>query len=194
MINIPLLMSSYNQREALELVLHTDPNLNIDDIEEVYYPYMRMRYHLTAGKIKKYKKYADCIIDRVNATTYVSRGEPEFEEIEVSEEDILEPTVDMDKCYELGHSFTLREFIAKAKMLSTPKIEILEENLFYKMFYIITCISRTGGTYYILLDSVDGGMTILDHEKHLQELAGQGELEEAEKVLSIVDQDEENEE
>ena len=43
MIKTKILKPGYTQKEALVLLLHTDPNLNLEDIEEVYYPYIRLR-------------------------------------------------------------------------------------------------------------------------------------------------------
>lgn len=47
MINSKILKCGYTAREALLLLLKTDPNLDLQDIEEVYYPYVRFRYLIT---------------------------------------------------------------------------------------------------------------------------------------------------
>ena len=78
MIKTKILKPGYTQKEALVLLLHTDPNLNLEDIEEVYYPYIRLRYLINVGKgrfVKKLSKFSDCIIDRVSGSTYESKGE-----------------------------------------------------------------------------------------------------------------------
>lgn len=190
MIKTKILKPGYNQREALVLLLHTDPNLNLEDIEDVYYPYMRLRYLINVGKgrfVKKLNKLSDCIIDRVSGSTYESKGEPEFEEVEISEDEALEINTPIDECYNIGHAFSLKQYIGKAKLMFTPQMQIIEEDLFYKKFYIVTCTDNNGNIYYILVDAVDGGISVLDHEKHIKELAESGEYEEAEKVIESIE-------
>ena len=190
MIKTKILKPGYTQKEALVLLLHTDPNLNLEDIEEVYYPYIRLRYLINVGKgrfVKKLSKFSDCIIDRVSGSTYESKGEPEFEEVEISEEEALEINTPLNECYDIGHSFSLKQYIGKAKLMFTPQMQIIEEDLFYKKFYIVTCTNPSGNIYYILVDAVDGGISVLDHEKHIKELAEAGEYQEAEKVMESIE-------
>ena len=72
MISTKILGTQYTPREALIMLLNTDSTLDIQDIEDVYYPYIRMRFQMSVGKdrkfIKKLVKYVDCIIDRVSGT------------------------------------------------------------------------------------------------------------------------------
>lgn len=192
MINTKILRPGYTQREALELLLHTDPKLDINDIEDVYYPYVRLRYLINVGKgrfVKKLNKFSDCIIDRVSGSTYESKGEPYYDEVEIPEEEALEINVPLNDCYDTGHSFALKQYIGKAKLMMTPQMQIIEEDEFYKKFYVVRCTDKEGFAYYILVDAVDGGISVLDHEKHIKELAEEGQLEEAERVLAEIEGD-----
>lgn len=195
MIKTKILRPGYTQREALVLLLHTDPSLDLQDIEDVYYPYVRLRYLINVGKgrlVKKLNKFSDCIIDRVSGSTYESSGDPYYDEMEISEEEALEINVPMNECYDLGHSFALKQYIGKAKLMMTPQMQIIEEDQFYKKFYIIKCANKEGLMYYILVDAVDGGLSVLDHEKHIEQLAKDGQLEEAERVLKSLDKPDNN--
>ena len=93
--------------------------------------------------------------------------------------------------YDTGHSFALKQYIGKAKLMATPEMQIIEEDIFYKKFYVVKARDPEGYTYFILVDAVDGGISVLDHEKHIEELAKEGQLEEAERVLESVDGDHE---
>lgn len=166
MIKTKILKCGYTARDALLLLLRTDPNLDLQDVEEVYYPYVRFRYLVTVGKgkrIDKLSKLSDCIIDRVSGSTYESKGEAEFEETEIYEDEALEIQIPMNECYDIGHSFTLKQYIVKARLLRTPQMQIIEEDLFYKKFYIVKCLDDQKLEYYILVDAVDGGISVLDH-------------------------------
>ena len=89
---IRLLSPGYSARQALMLLLHTDPSLDLREVEDVYYPYVRFRYLIQVGKgklMKKLNKYSDCIVDRVSGSVYEAKGEPEYVEQEIWKEDIL---------------------------------------------------------------------------------------------------------
>jgi hypothetical protein len=166
-----MIQNGYSAKEALVVLLHTDPNLNIDDIQEVYYPYVRFRYLVTVGKGKrmgKLNKLSDCIVDRVSGSVYISEGEPVFEEVEIDEDDALEIVTPINECYDIGHDFTLKMFLSKAKLLMTPELQIIEEDYFHKKFYIVTCLDENEQPYYIMVDAVDGGISVLDHEKYVE--------------------------
>lgn len=169
MIEAKILKCGYSAREALLMLLRTDSKLDIQDIEEVYYPYVRFRYLVTVGsgkRMAKLNKFSDCIIDRVSGSVYETSGEPEFEDVIINEKDALDIVVPMHECYDTGHDFTLKQYLGKAKLMFTPQMQIVEENLFYKKFYIVGCLDENGLKYYILIDAVDGGLSVLDNEKH----------------------------
>lgn len=190
MIKTKILKPGYDEKGALLLLLRTDPNLDLQDIDEVYYPYMRLRYLINVGKgrlVKKLNKFSDCIIDRVSGSTYESKGEPEFEDAEIPDDIALDINVSENECYDIGHSFTLKQYIGKAKLMMVPQMQIIEEDIFYKKFYIIKCLDKDSYVYYILVDAVDGGISVLDHEKHLEELVNDGKLEDAETLLESLD-------
>ncbi|MDD4200711.1 MAG: hypothetical protein PHS19_04905 [Eubacteriales bacterium] len=169
MIESKIIKCGYTAREALLLLLRTDKNINLQNIEEVYYPYIRLRYLVTVGsgkRMEKLNKFSDCIIDRVSSSVYEAKGEPEFEEVKIRKEDALDIMIPLHKCYDIGHDFTLKQYIGKAKLMFTPQMQIIEEDLFYKKFYVVGCMDENGQMYYILVDGVDGGLSILDNEMH----------------------------
>ena len=194
MIEAKILKPGYTQKEALVLLFNTDPKLDLLDIDEVYYPYVRLRYLVTVGKgriMKKLNKLCDCIIDRVSGSVYETEGDPEFDYVEIPEDEALEIQTPLNECYDTGHSFALKQYIGKAKLMMTPEMQIIEEDIFYKKFYVVKARDPEEYTYFILVDAVDGGISVLDHEKHIEELAKEGQLEEAERVLESVDGDHE---
>ena len=168
-MKVNILKYGYSAREALLLLLRTDPNLDLQNLEEVYYPYVRLRYLITVGSgkyMEKLNKISDCIIDRVSGSVYDAAGDPEFEEVSINEKDALEIIVPMHECYDKGHDFTLKQYVGKAKLMFTPQMQIIEEDIFYKKFYVVGCRDENGLMYYILVDGVDGGLSVLDNEKH----------------------------
>ena len=178
-----ILKCGYSAREAILLLLRTDPGLDLQNIEEVFYPYVRLRYLVTVGsgrRMEKLSKLSDCIIDRVSGSVYETSGNPEFEDILISENDALKIAVPMHECCDIGHDFTLKQYLGKVKLMFTPQMQIIEKDLFYKKFYVVGCIDENGSMYYILVDAVDGGLSVLDNEKHQTALSSY----EQKKVMS----------
>ncbi|MDY4959500.1 MAG: hypothetical protein SO262_04370 [Lentihominibacter sp.] len=192
MISTKILGTQYTPREALIMLLNTDSTLDIQDIEDVYYPYIRMRFQMSVGKdrkfIKKLVKYVDCIIDRVSGTAYDTvydkntDSKPYYVDVEFDEEDALESVLSVEQCRNKGHDFALKQYIGKAKLMFTPDIEIIEEEQFYKKFYVITCRDKEGMHYFIMVDAVDGGISVLDHEQHIDTLVKMGEYDQIKAI------------
>lgn len=169
-ITLRILSPGYTARQALLLLLHTDPSLDLREVEEVYYPYVRFRYLIRVGKgrlMEKLNKLSDCIVDRVSGSTYVADGNPAYEDIEVYREDMMDVEVPMHECYDKAHDFTMKLYISKGKLMMTPQMEIIEEEEFYKRFYVVTCMDKRGMEYHIMVDAVDGGISVLDNEYQL---------------------------
>lgn len=170
-VKIRILSPGYNARQALLLLLHTDSSLNLQEIEEVYYPYIRFRYLIRVGKgkiMEKLNKLSDCTVDRVSGSVYVADGNPEYEDIEVYREDMMDVTVPIHECYDAAHDFTMKMYISKGKLMATPELQIIEEEEFFKRFYVVTCLDENGMEYHIMVDAVDGGISVLDNEYSLQ--------------------------
>lgn len=167
---IRILSPGYSTRQALMLLLHTDPSLDLREIEEVYYPYVRFRYLIQVGKgklMEKLNKFSDCIVDRVSGSVYEAKGEPEYKDQEIWKEDMLDVEVPLDQCYDTAHDFTMKMYISKGKLMMTPKMQIIEEEEFYKRFYVVTCHDENDQKYHIMVDAVDGGISVLDNEYQL---------------------------
>ena len=180
--SIRILAPGYTARQALLLLLHTDPGLDLREVEEVYYPYIRFRYLIQVGKgklMQKLDKLSDCIVDRISGSAYVADGEPKYEEFEAYREDMMEPLVPLHECYDTAHDFTMKLYISKGKLMMTPQMQIIEEEEFYKRFYIVTCMDENERPYHIMVDAVDGGISVLDSEQHLELQEGIGRLEDA---------------
>lgn len=167
---IRLLSPGYSARQALMMLLHTDPGLDLREIEEVYYPYVRFRYLISVGRgrlMEKLNKYSDCIVDRVSGSVYEAKGEPEYSELEILNDDMLDVVIPLDRCHETAHDFTMKMYISKGKLMMTPQVQIIEEEEFYKRFYVVACLDKAGLEYHIMVDAVDGGISVLDSESQV---------------------------
>lgn len=169
-VTVKILSGGYDAKGALLLLLHTDPSLDIQEIEEVFYPYVRFRYLIQVGKGKRWEKLnkiIDCSVDRVSGSCYEAEGIPEFDEEVIYREDMLDIQIPLAECYDLAHDFAMKLYISKGKLMVTPEFQIIEEEEFFKRYFVVSCLDKKGLHYDILVDAVDGAMTILDSEHHL---------------------------
>ncbi|MBR0599355.1 hypothetical protein [Sinanaerobacter chloroacetimidivorans] len=167
MIKSKMILNSYGIEDAKNILLHTDPKINIIGADRVFYPYVWIQYSLFVGKgrLSKLNKTYDCIIDGVSGSTYEGKGTPTMAAIEIEEKDALESQITMEKCREIGHDFVMKQFLGKAKLLMAPAIEVVKEVFFHKKFYIVHCLDDQERDYFIMVDAIDGGLSVLDCKK-----------------------------
>jgi len=166
MIKSKMLLNGYTIEHAKDVLISTDPKINIIGVDEIFYPYVWLRYSISVGKgrLSKLNKLCDCIIDRVSGSTFEGKGTPTLVDIEIEEKDTLEVQISMEKCNQIGHNFAMKQFLGKAKLLMTPEMEPIEEVLFHKKFYIMHCKDDEEQDYFIMVDAIDGGISILDYK------------------------------
>ncbi len=165
MIKSKMILNAYDVEEAKKLLYNTDHKINIVGVDEVFYPYVLIQYSIFVGKgrLSKLNKLSRCIIDGVTGSTYEGKGTPTMIDVEIEEKNTLELQISMDKCREIGHNFVMKQFLEKAKLLMTPVIQAVSEETFHKKFYIMHCLDEEERDYYIMVDAIDGGLSVLDY-------------------------------
>ena len=164
MLNSQIVKNSYDENEAKNILWNCDGNVNIVAAKEVYYPYLFMRYKISVGSKRwsKMDKLCDCIVDLVSGSAAEGKGTPEFEDIAINESFALNKKVDESECLRIGHDFVLKQQLSKAKMLKAAEFTVVQKEYFHKLFHILKCIDEKDRTYYVMVDAVGGGISILD--------------------------------
>jgi hypothetical protein len=164
MMKSKMILNGYDLEGAKRILQNTDHKINIVGVDEVFYPYVLIWYSVFVGKgrLSKLNKFYNCIIDGVTGSTYEGKGTPTMVEIDIDEKDSLELQVSMEECREIGHNFVMKQFLGKAKILIAPVIQVLREEVFHKKFYIMHCLDDEEQDYYIMVDAIDGGLSVLD--------------------------------
>lgn len=165
MLDSQILKNSYTVDEAKTLLYNCHSQINISSAREVFYPYLFMRYQISVGKKawSKLDKLCDCVVDLVSGSVAEGKGSPEFEDIVINDSLALRRNISEEKCLQLGHDFVLKQQLSKAKLLTPANFTIIEKELFYKRFYIMKCLDDDEKPYYVMVDAIDGGLSILDH-------------------------------
>lgn len=81
----------------------------------------------------------------------------------IQEELTLDEQITEKDWQRIGHDFVLKQQLSKAKLLTPPEFSIMEKEYFHKQFYILHCLDDEENDYYIMVDAIDGGISILDH-------------------------------
>ena len=163
---IKTMIGGYTPQDAQKILINCDSSINIVRLEEIYYPYRLLCYSLEVGRnrLSKLNKIANCIIDLVQGTPAEGKGTPSYKEIEIRPNAALDAEISKEQAYKVGHDFVFKLFLNKAKLLHTPEIKITDEEFFYKKFYIVHCKDPEERDYFIMVDSMDGGLSILDYK------------------------------
>lgn len=165
MIKSQMILNRYDVDRAKQMLFSTDSKINIIGVDEVFYPYVSMHYSVFVGKgrLSKLNKFYHCIIDGVLGSAYEVKGALSMVDVEIEEKKSLELQVTAEQRNETAHNFVMKLFLGKAKLLMVPNIELVKEEAFYKKFYIMHCLDNEDRDYYIMVDAVDGGLSVLDH-------------------------------
>ncbi|HWQ78517.1 MAG TPA: hypothetical protein VN381_06860 [Anaerovoracaceae bacterium] len=168
MIKSKMILNGYDVEGAKRILYNTDHKINIVGVDEVFYPYVLMWYSVIVGKgrLSRLNKFYNCIIDGVMGSTYEGKGIPTMVDVEIEEKKSLAFRVTMEGCHEIGHNFVMKLFLGKAKLLMVPVIELIKEEVFYKKFYIMHCLDDEDRDYFIMVDAIDGGLSVLDTPAH----------------------------
>lgn len=163
---IKRIMGGYAPEDAEAILHNTDSSIQVVRVEEVYYPYKMICYDVEIGKGRKknFFKKSDCIIDLVRGSAAIGEGVPVYEEKEIDESSALEIKIPDEEVHRKGHDFVLKLFLNKAKLLRVPSITVTDETLFYKNFFIVHCKDEAEMDYFIMIDSMDGAISILDYK------------------------------
>ena len=159
-----MILNGYDIDGAKNMLCHMDHKINIIAVDEVFYPYVLICYsiHVGQGRFSKLNKFLNCIIDGVSGSAYEGKGTPTMIDIELEEKNSLEPLISLERCRAIGHDFVMKQFLGKAKLLMTPAINVTSEEVFYKKFYVMHCLDEEERAYYVMVDAVDGGLSVLD--------------------------------
>ena len=165
MIKSKMLLNRYDIENAKKVLFSTDHKIDIVGVDEVFYPYISMHYSVAVGKgrLSKLNKLYHCIIDGVMDSAYEVKGELLMDDVEIEGDKSLEFQVTPELRRKTGHDFIMKLFLGKEKLLMIPDIELVREEAFYKKFYIMHCRDNEERDYYVMVDAVDGGLSILDH-------------------------------
>ncbi|QEK12932.1 hypothetical protein FQB35_11685 [Crassaminicella thermophila] len=148
---------------AISILKQKDSTVNVNLIEPIYYPYYRL---IASVKTKIFARSFDgtlsCLIDLVNGVEAITGEECQTEQIFVDGSSILPISIENEKARKKALGCIRHTIIQKMKVLSIPKIIPVDEDFFYRPFWIIHCLSNKDNHFYVMMDGISGQYQLLD--------------------------------
>jgi len=130
--------------------------------KKLYYPYYWFLFKYSVKTIFGEKTIrVPCIIDMLNKqASTVDDFEREF--ISVEQENIIQGKLKKLEALKSAKSYIIHAVMHKLKSLIYPEIELLEENVVYRPFWIIKCDRNGYNSFKVMVDGVTGKFQILN--------------------------------
>lgn len=146
-----------SSNDALTIVKPFIENFIPKSQKMVFYPYYWVYFHYTVNTIigKSRIMEASCLVDMINNIASTT-DRFEKENIETVSENILTPSIPKEDAFNSARTYLTHASILKRKALLVPNVQVMQEELIYKPFWIIKCTNRTRENFNIMVDAVNG--------------------------------------
>lgn len=163
MLKIKTMEDTFQEEQVIGILQNRDGNILIDRVERIYYPYVKLIYSFTLSeKLSKLNNKMMCNVDLVYGRHAIGQGKPTFIELEVDENLVLPTEISEEKALKEARDYVFKIFISKMKILQTPTIELADMEYFHKLFFVVSCRDPEDQVYFVLVDSMDGSLVVLD--------------------------------
>ena len=163
MLKIKTMEDTFQEEHIIGILQNRDGNIQIDSVERIYYPYVKLIYSFKLSeKLSKLNNKMMCNVDLINGRHAIGQGKPTFIEIEVEDNMVLPVEISKETALKDARDYVFKIFISKMKILQTPAIELEDTEYFHKLFFIANCKDTQDVDYYVLVDSMDGSIVVLD--------------------------------
>lgn len=156
---------TFSEDQIIDILQARDKTIRIEKVDKIYYPYAMMMYSvkMKKGLMSKLDKLMMCNIDMVYGRPAIGQGKPTFIELEIEDVMAVPPQVAIEKLDSIGHDYVLKMFLSKMKILQTPTLSVDHIEYFHKLFYVVHCKDAVEQDYFVMVDSMDGNLAILDY-------------------------------
>lgn len=163
MLKIKTMEDTFQEEHIVGILQNRDGSIQIDSVDRIYYPYVKLIYSFTLNeKLSKLNNKMMCNVDLVNGRHAIGQGKPTFIEIEVEDNMVLPVEISEEMALRDARDYVFKIFISKMKILQTPAIKLEDMEYFHKLFFVANCKDSDNQDYYVLVDSMDGSLVVLD--------------------------------
>ncbi|MBQ6401276.1 MAG: hypothetical protein IJI20_03210 [Firmicutes bacterium] len=162
-MEIKILKNGYKMKDAYERLVKRSKHFTIENMDLLFYPYLLIEYDIDFGRrLEKLNERVIVMADMFRGGYSFARSRGSFARMEVEEETVMPVKMDRRKAIKEGPRTVYGEIMRKKKVLRTPDIEYIDDEVVYKPFYIVECTNEEGETFHILFDAVTGDFSLLN--------------------------------
>ncbi len=162
-MEIRILKNGYKMKDAYERLMKRSKHFSIENMDLLFYPYLLIEYDIDYGKrLAKLNERVLVMADMFRGGYSFAKSRGSFATMEVEEETVMPVRQDRRKTIKEGPRTVYGEIMRKKKVLRTPDIEYVDDEVVYKPFYIVECKNEDGENFHILFDAVTGDFSLLN--------------------------------
>ena len=128
----------FSEEDVIGIIKNKDKNIDIRQVEKLYYPYMWLVFRAKTGKNKKNPgKMTYCMVDMVRGREAIGTGDMELEDIDVDAEIVMPAKFTEDEIVEKSKDFMLQAMLKQLKMLVIPELDLVDKELVHKLCFLL---------------------------------------------------------
>lgn len=154
----------HNEDYIAKALLAKDKNLRIEMIDRIYYPYAITVHEIKMRNPKsQMNRKIMCVLDLVNGRGAIGDKDPTLTEIEVDDILVVDRELTDEELAQKSHEYVFKIVLGKVRVLYLPEIVLTKTDYFHKLFYVVHCKDAKELDYFLLVDSMDASLTVLEH-------------------------------
>lgn len=135
--------------------MDTERSFKVDQL--VFYPYFFFEYALERKSFfHPLGGAVGCTIDAINGVGAIIDTSPDSKEQIISNKNIIKKKLDSTVAMGIAEKFLYNSISYKMKVLSMPRLELIQQEVFYRPYWIAEGGAYTSDQFLLTVDAVTG--------------------------------------
>ncbi|ADC50080.1 MULTISPECIES: hypothetical protein [Alkalihalophilus] len=147
---------TFYEDDIPKLLSSIDPNSYYKVRSLVYYPYYLFEYRLDARGLLKLKGNIGCTVDSISGRGAIIDQKPILNSTCNINNDCLSPKMTLDSASHIAEEYLFHSASLKMKFLSMPKMKLINQQLFYRPFWIVSYNECNKENPPMIVDGISG--------------------------------------
>ncbi|MFC0558418.1 hypothetical protein [Halalkalibacter alkalisediminis] len=147
---------TFEANEIVKLLKSIDRNLPYTLEGLVYYPYYLFEFKMNAKGLMRLKGNIGCTVDSISGRGAMIDQKPSLYRGEIPEKDGLRPSLTVEAAYDKANEYLFHTASLKLKFVSMPQVQLVNQALFYRPFWIVTPSHKEEGYPNLMVDGISG--------------------------------------
>lgn len=163
-MKLKILKQGYQMEDAFERLYKRSKHFKIEQMGTLFYPYLKATYEVifSEKKLKRLNTRMICMVDLYSGRISMGKTQGTYFDMDVKDEYIVPQKVTREEALEGCPIEVSTALIQARKMPKIPKIQLEDDVVIYKPFYIVECLNEDDENFHILFDAVTGDFSLLN--------------------------------